>query len=360
MAGAGEKETVEERFNRLQHEVNVCALLSMATFPPYLCPQCSFVDLDVNRTRSTKIYWWSGTQGLLGELEAANGSLGKSSGNDVRDTVEMTSQMKFLSSQLSQVKVDALTGAWTGGAPAAHQADLTKRLLSDIANVKASAPADEAATAAPASDTGSGSGVTYELYYRPEESKFAHSLKTGELDRRIAALEGVVGSSPLSRVAAELDKAEVSMSDAVNILAARLSSLAPETIASLDTSLTSVIEKADAVKEKESGVPPETARKVDDLLALGTKWDAISDAVPAVIDRLAQLKELHERGANFGQTLTQLEATQLELKTGLADEKSMLATLEASFKANASAIEANFSAMDKRIEALNKNIAKLG
>lgn len=39
--------------------------------------------------------------------------------------------------------------------------------------------------------------VTYELYYRPEQAKFQHLAKAAELERRVNALEKLVGADNL-------------------------------------------------------------------------------------------------------------------------------------------------------------------
>jgi hypothetical protein len=52
--------------------------------------------------------------------------------------------------------------------------------------------------------------------------------------------------------------------------------------------------------------------------------------------------------------LTQLESTQGQLETSVADEVTMLGKVEANLKENLVKLEANFSAVNTRIEALGK------
>ena len=101
-----------------------------------------------------------------------------------------------------------------------------------------------------------------------------------------------------------------------------------------------------------TGDEAEYAEKVKELYEIGKKCDSMASAVPGVIERLLALKTLHEQGADFGRTLTQLEATQGQLTTAVADETSMLTKVEASLKENLTKLEANFKAVDARMEAL--------
>merc|ERR1711975_202598 len=115
-------------------------------------------------------------------------------------------------------------------------------------------------------------------------------------------------------------------------------------IADYDQSITELLQKAEQVKS--TGVPGEMAQKVDQICATMQRWDTVAAAVPQIVERLVSLKALHERGADFGRTLTQLETAQAEVKTSLATEKLMLEKMEASFKENMGVIEANFKSME--------------
>lgn len=99
--------------------------------------------------------------------------------------------------------------------------------------------------------------------------------------------------------------------------------------------------------------------RVNTLYSKMQEWDATSQAVPELITRLTALKGLHERGTDFGKTLSHLEETQKTLTKALSDDKTVLEKLEGSFTANMATIEGNFAALDARVEAINANLAKL-
>jgi flagellar motility protein MotE (MotC chaperone) len=77
------------------------------------------------------------------------------------------------------------------------------------------------------------------------------------------------------------------------------------------------------------------------------------------IDRLHALKRLHERGAEFAQTLTELETVQAQLKDSLSTQGVVLTTVESSLASNMAAIDANFKSLDTRMTTLMENLAKL-
>lgn len=321
IAGAGESETLEERCNRLRAEV----------------------------------------QELMGDLKAAEASPDPSVEDEAVATVEMAKQMQAVSEQLSAVKLDAITGDWNGPVPAALQADLNAQLLKDLAAAKT--VGGGAAGGAKAAGGAAGGGVTYELYYNAEQAKFADATDAGALDLRIAKLEKVIGGGDLSRAAAELGDVDLNISSAITNIAERAAILEAESTAAMTARLSALLTlkgQAEAVK-KTDGKPAteEHVERVNTLYSKMQEWDATSQAVPELITRLTALKGLHERGTDFGKTLSHLEETQKTLTKALSDDKTVLEKLEGSFAANMATIEGNFAALDARVEAINANLAKL-
>lgn len=316
LAGDGQEESLEEKYNRLKIEIT----------------------------------------GFLGEVAAAEKAQSTDSAADNTVTVAMAKDMQFLSQQLQQVKIDKIVGAGNMGVPSSYQTDLTNRLLGNLNTLKQSEPA-----AAADGSKGDGSGqVVYELFYRPEESKMSDVAKAGKLEERIARLEKVLGSEDVAPLAAELEQQDPSVHSALIALTERISTLSEENTADLTQRLTAVIELAAKAESKSAAGAgaakdaddAEYAEKVKELYEIGKKCDSMATAVPGVIERLLALKTLHEQGADFGRTLTQLESTQGQLATSVADETAMLTKVEASLKENLAKLEANFKAVDARMEAL--------
>lgn len=315
LAGVGQEESLEEKYNRLKIEIT----------------------------------------GFLGEVAAAEKAQSSDSAEDNTATIAMAKDMQFLSQQLQQVKIDKIVGAGNMGVPSSHQTDLTNRLLGNLNTLKQQA-APAAADGAKQAATGE---VVYELFYRPEESKMSDVAKAGKLEERIARLEKVLGNEDVAPLAAELEQQDPSVHSALIALTDRISTLTAENTTDLTQRLTAVIELAAKAEAKsaagagaKSGDDAEYAEKVKELYEIGKKCDSMATAVPGVIERLLALKTLHEQGADFGRTLTQLEATQGQLTTAVADETAMLTAVEVSLKENLTKLEANFKAVDARMEAL--------
>jgi len=321
LAGAGEDESLEQKYNRLKQEV------------------ASFME----------------------ELDAAQKAQTSDTAEDNTAVASMATEMKFLSQQLQQAKIDQLVGAGADGVAASHQEELSKRLMGNLQEVQKTKGA--AADGAKAS----GDEVVYELYYRPEEAKFSQVSKAGRLEERIAKLEKALGAESLAPVAAELQRQDLSVHGALSILTDRVSALTAENTTDMTTRLKAVEEQAAKTKAALAAQPgadksaeiEDYAEKVNEMYEIGKKWDSVATAVPDVIKRLKALKALHEQGSNFGRTLTQLEAAQQQMKSTITDETEMLSKAETSLATNMKKIEGNFKAVDERIEALNKNITKL-
>eukprot|EP00041_Stephanoeca_diplocostata_P013068 m.225346 g.225346 ORF g.225346 m.225346 type:complete len:411 (-) comp19204_c0_seq1:464-1696(-) len=320
IAGSGNDESTSQRFNRIRGEV----------------------------------------EAFLGELKAAEESLSADKESDEsKETAEMLAQVQSLSDTIHKVQLDALTESWSGVAPAALQSDLSSRLLQDLSTAKEKA-AEKAASAA--SVDGKSDTVTYELYYHPEQNKFRDAAKAGELELRITKLEKLLGNAPLAAAAAELNEPELSITSAVAKMTERVAMVSSENADAMSARLQSLLKMSDEVASKKTAVDAsnaeDEAQKVEELYTMAAKWDGVASAVPDIIDRLTALKHIHEQGAEFGATLSHLQATQDQLRQAVSTDKTMLETLETSFKENMAKIEANFTAVNARVEAVSSSLAK--
>lgn len=321
---AGEDETVEQRFNRLQSEV----------------------------------------KGLLEELEKSKAAATPDA--DPVTPAALVSEVAFLQQQLQQAKLDNALGpdAADVRASSSIQQDLNKRLLAEIGGAGGLA-ASGAAPPAVASDAKPGDAVTYELYYKPEAAKFAQLAKLGDLDARLAKVESSVGTDSLAPVAVELEKPDITLNAAVNLLTRRVVALSTENLNDVERRVQHLLHQADTLKKKATEAAAaaapasEHATKVEEMYNLAKRWDATADAVPDLVERLQTLKGLHERGADFGRTLTELEAAQSQLGESLRLQDGVLKTLEGSFAKNMATIEGNFSAINTRMEELLKKMSQL-
>lgn len=271
----------------------------------------------------------------------------------------MASQVQFLQQQLQSAKLDNLKGpsAESVLSGAGMQDDLTRRLLAEIA--KTPTAAGKATPGAQSSD----GGVTYELFYKPEHAKFAQMATLGNLEQRIQKLESSLGQESLASVATDLGKPDITLQGAVTALTRQVMTLSTENLGDIERRVAQLLQQAEQLKKKAGEAaatqPSEYAGKVSELYELTKRWDATASCVPDLIERLQTLKGLHERGAEFGQTLTELEAVQSQIQESLRTQSSVLNTLNASFSQNLTTIQDNFKSLDARIDALTKNLARI-
>eukprot|EP00054_Salpingoeca_dolichothecata_P021365 m.136543 g.136543 ORF g.136543 m.136543 type:complete len:409 (-) comp23962_c1_seq2:171-1397(-) len=313
-----EDETPEQKFQRLQHDVKM----------------------------------------FLEEIEAIKQSSSAHSKEEHASSVTLAQQVKYLQEQLQQVQLEQLLGVDENEPIFMDpQGDMTKRLMTEISkfkNLSAASGMDKASLKP-------GDQITYELHYKPEAAKFAQVTKIAELEKRIEELEKLIGSEPIHvlSTAAELDVAEVSLQKLVSTLNSRIATLSIDNMSDLDRRLQSVLNQLEFAKKKQTTDSGETAKQVAELYDLSQRWDAIATSVPVVVNRLKALKQLHEHGSEFGRSLTHLETVQEQMSATLADQATVLQTVEHSFKQNLATIEKNFASMEKRIADLNKNLARI-
>lgn len=120
------------------------------------------------------------------------------------------------------------------------------------------------------------------------------------------------------------------------------------------------------------------------MFEIMTRWDVVAQQLPTIITRLQDLKQLHEDGASFQQTLQQLESQQgtrlhvaaLLLMCSLDAIKKLLANnselakevsecelyginiekLDVNFKQNMDTVRSNFAALEKRFKELGNKM----
>ncbi|KFQ27131.1 Dynactin subunit 2, partial [Merops nubicus] len=151
--GLGAKETPQQRYQRLQHEV----------------------------------------QELIREVEQIQSTVKEAAAEEELTPMALARQVEGLKQQL----VSSHMGPKAAIDFADPDGALAKRLLQqlEVAKCSKAAPGKGPAKApVPAGDT-----VTFELYWRPEQDQFAQTAKIAELERRLAQLESTVRCEPDSQ-----------------------------------------------------------------------------------------------------------------------------------------------------------------
>ncbi|NWV84750.1 DCTN2 protein, partial [Dasyornis broadbenti] len=155
--GLGAKETPQQRFQRLQHEV----------------------------------------QELLRDVEQIQSSVKESGAEEELTPMALARQVEVLKQQLLSSHLEKVLGPGATIDFADPEGALAKRLLQqlEVAKCSKAAPGKGPARAPPTA----GDAVTFELYWRPEQDQFTQSAKVSELEKRLAQLEAAVRCEPDSQ-----------------------------------------------------------------------------------------------------------------------------------------------------------------
>jgi dynactin-2 len=322
--GDAVKETPDQRFQRLQHEIRELA------------------D-DINLIK-----------------ESSSGEGGGVTGQSSTSAIALVRQLEYLQHQLTDLHLDQqLEGA--GVSLADPQGALQKRLITELDGFKAAttkplADKSKASPAGAAPAVADSDHVNYQMFYRPEQAKFGNTARVAELEQRLERLEALLGNSPEKTTALNADLATKSLLMAISTLAARTKLLDPSHLDQVESRLGVVQQRLTQVAEKKDAVEQQTGKsdKISELYDLVKKWQPIVTSLPHIADRLTALQELHEQALEFSQALTQLETAQAEISSHLTLDSDVIKQVQSSFSENMATIMATCEAFGKRIDALNK------
>jgi hypothetical protein len=218
---------------------------------------------------------------------------------------------------------------------ASHVADQAAVVSAGRALVSAAASGSAAAaSAAPAAG-----GVRYELFYSPGALHQADE----QVLARVRRLEAVLGinerGAPPARslvqtVAALEDKIALLDEGRVSLLAHRAKELAADVD---ELSRARADAKAAAVA---SGASLDDAT---DVLERLDKCSAVAVVVPALIERLRTVQEIHQHNAHVHSRLDALDRAQLELESANRLDRELLESLKQGLRDNVKTVEANLA-----------------
>lgn len=106
------------------------------------------------------------------------------------------------------------------------------------------------------------------------------------------------------------------------------------------------------VSESSTTAEARNMEKINELYELVKKWDESSDCLPAIVDRLYALQDLHQQAMEFSSSLKALETAQSELATNVTNHNVLLTDMQKTFASNTDVIKNNVASLEKRINAL--------
>ena len=90
-----------------------------------------------------------------------------------------------------------------------------------------------------------------------------------------------------------------------------------------------------------------------------SRWDAFSQELPAVIDRLHTLRGLHESAAHFASATADMSVRQKQLQEKMDVHQVALDSVSQSLEANMQTATGNVSELQARMDHIESRMAKL-
>ncbi len=310
LAGEGEAETVEQKFQRLNVEV----------------------------------------KHLLDELDELKEKSDKSK-DEKASLVSLAKQTTMLQDQLATMKLEEVLGSEPVQDLQDPRGAAKAKLLSQLEQLKTERkPAPDAAK----ESKGSKDDVLYELMMKPSTSAMEDQKRLAVFESRLEALEKVLGSGDkMSVLSVETNTKNVTA--AVSVLNARLALLDPGHLDHVEGRLAALIQKMNTVAEKKAAAEDaEKSNKIAELYEMVTANQGVASALPEIVDRLDSLQSLHNHALQFSKTLTQLDTVQEKLELSLAGNQKLLEETQKKFTDNLDTVKKNFDSIDQRLNKLQK------
>ncbi|XP_025001044.1 dynactin subunit 2 isoform X1 [Gallus gallus] len=311
--GLGAKETPQQRYQRLQHEV----------------------------------------QELIRDVEQIQSAVKESAAEEELTPMALARQLEGLKQQLVSCHLQKLLGPTAAIDFADPEGALAKRLQQqlEVAKCKKAAPAKSPPKApAPTTDA-----LTFELFWRPEQDQFSQTAKIAELEKRLAQLEAMVRCEPDSQNPLLVGLKGTSLVETVQILQAKVNILDAAVLDQVEARLQSVLGKVNEIaKHKAIVQDADTQSKIHQVYEMMQRWDHMASSLPDVVQRLLTLRDLHEQASRFVQVLVHLDTTQQEVAAALKDNTVLLAEVQKTMKENLAVVEDNFAEVEARIKRLQK------
>jgi len=206
--------------------------------------------------------------------------------------------------------------------------------------------------AAPPKDGTAAQGLTYQLYCTPEAAGVGRAAQSAALEQRLKRLEDVLGKQTDDQTNRLWSWTRAgSVLGAVDSLGSRLALLEPRQLELLEGRLGGLLARLGEVRAR-GGL--EQGAKVAELAEVMQRCEALCGALPALVDRLTALQDMHVQAGSFQQDLRRLQAAQTEASAGLSANEALLASVAERFASNLAAVEANLASLQARLDKLQQ------
>jgi len=141
------------------------------------------------------------------------------------------------------------------------------------------------------------------------------------LDQRLARLEKVIGPDPLARrKVLSVGTDSLALVDAVDTLESRRYALAADHLSHVEGRISALVSKLNALKEQKKKVS--AAKNVSEVSQLFGSLESragIVTVLPDIIERLQDLKELHQNSSNWNSRTSEISTDQEKTETLLSE-----------------------------------------
>jgi len=273
---------------------------------------------------------------------------------DSQSVEALTTQVESLHKQLMKVRLEEVLGKEVVHTMTDPQAAARKKLMVQLDQLKTTEKTDKKKNNIINVDN-TKDKFEYELFLKPETSKFQQESLIASLENRLSILEHAVGASAENMSLLSMETNKKSLAGAVNVLAAKTALLDPNHLDHVEGRLAALQHKLTRLSDSNSALDTaENKTKLDELDDITSKSRGMYEALPEVIDRLEALQTIHSKAAEFTRSLTELETVQSQMVVELGNDNALLKETQEKFKKNIQNIEANFASLEGRLEKLKK------
>jgi len=270
--------------------------------------------------------------------------------DDEQNPVQLAEQVKKLQSELHSLHLKKVLGPSIAGSGGIEAGSWTRQISNQLKSFKDAKTVER---------DGKQDGITYEMYYKPEHSKFAQTSKISELEQKLKAIEDYVGkdNGKLETIIADPETKGATLMDTASAIHAKLTLFDISHIEIIATRLQGLLHCINEISQKKETIQNiERETKINELHSLVTSWESVATVVPDLIERLTTLQSLNEQATNFSQSLDHLTSTQTIIRDELRTQKETLDKYEKSFAENVQSIQENCTSLESRISNLMKKV----
>lgn len=202
-----------------------------------------------------------------------------------------------------------------------------------------------------------GNNIHYELYYNKEmqqNSKLAH---LHEMDRRLSSLEQMMTGSIYPELKTNDPKG---LYEIVQDLKSKIELLNETDLGNLLYRMEKVSQNFENLKSSRSNqilISSDTEQKIDSVFKAVNDIEVVASELPIVVDRMVQLKFLHEQAVQFSYQINNMSSKQDEISQILDENLKSMSALQDSLAKNMKIIEANVISLEKRIVNVSNLLA---